>query len=51
MNKSLALVHLRPDVATPGSTLDLKGEQQTLSVTVERIPFYDPGKTRTHEVD
>lgn len=47
MKKSLALVHLRPDVAE-GTTLQLKGEQQSLKVTVESVPFHDPKKSRTH---
>ena len=47
MKKSLALVHLRPDVAE-GATLQLKGAEQSLDVTVEPLPFHDPRKVRTH---
>ena len=47
MRKSLALVHLRPDVAE-GTILQLKGEEQSLDVTVEPVPFHDPKKSRTH---
>ena len=47
MKKSLALVHLRPNVAE-GTTLQLQGEKQSLDVTVEPLPFHDPRKTRTH---
>jgi len=47
MKKSLALVHLRPDIAA-GTTLQLKGAAQSLDVTVEETPFHDPRKTRTH---
>lgn len=47
MKKSLALVHLRPDVAT-GTVLQLKGEEQSMDVTVEDTPFHDPNKARTH---
>lgn len=47
MKKSLALVHLRPDVAE-GTILQLKGEKQSHDVTVEPLPFHDPNKSRTH---
>jgi len=47
MQKSLALVHLRPDV-TEGTRLQLRGAEQSLDVTVSQVPFYDPQKTRTH---
>ncbi|MEC5292372.1 aminomethyltransferase family protein [Aurantimonas sp. C2-6-R+9] len=47
MKKSLALVHLRPDVAV-GTVLQLAGDQQSHDVTVEPVPFFDPKKTRTH---
>ena len=47
MKKSLGLVHLRPDVSV-GTELQLKGEDQSHTVTVEQIPFYDPNKARTH---
>lgn len=48
MKKSLALVHVRPDLAVPGTRLEVKGESIACAATVERIPFYDPEKTRTH---
>lgn len=47
MKRSLALVHLRPDVEV-GTVLQLRGESQSLDVTVDPVPFYDPEKTRTH---
>lgn len=47
MRKSLALVHLRPDIGV-GTALKLEGDGQTLDVTVESVPFFDPEKTRTH---
>ncbi len=47
MKKSLALVHLRRDVAE-GTVLQLRGEEQSHDVTVEPLPFHDPKKTRTH---
>ncbi len=48
MNKSLALVHLVPEAAAVGTKLEVKGETMSCGATVERIPFYDPEKTRTH---
>ena len=48
LNKSLALVHLRPDTALPGTRLEVRGDDFNGTATVEPIPFFDPGKTRTH---
>ncbi len=48
MNKSLALVHLRPDATAPGTRLQVKSEEFSGTAVVERIPFFDPGKARTH---
>ncbi|MDJ0955915.1 MAG: aminomethyltransferase family protein [Arenicellales bacterium] len=48
MQKSLALVHLRPDTTTPGTQLNVVGDNFTCSATVENTPFYDPEKSRTH---
>ena len=48
LGKSLALVHLGLDASTPGTKLDVRGEDLTCSATVEAIPFFDPQKTRTH---
>lgn len=48
MKKSLALVHLAPEAAAFGTKLEVRGESMSCGATVERIPFYDPGKTRTH---
>ena len=49
LNKSLALVHLRPDAATPGTRLQVVGDDFSAGATVETIPFFDPQKLRTHE--
>lgn len=49
MKKSLALVHVRPGLDQPGTQLTYKGGSGEMPVTVGRIPFYDPEKTRTHE--
>ncbi len=48
LGKSLALVHLRPDAAAAGTSLEVSGDDYTGAATVEAIPFFDPGKTRTH---
>ena len=47
MKKSIALVHIRPDVAV-GTVLKLKGETQSLDVIVEQVPFFDAKKANTH---
>ncbi len=48
MKKSLALVHLTPEAAAIGTKLRVEGENVSCDATVERTPFYDPDKTRTH---
>ena len=48
LNKSLALVHLRPDAAQPGTRLDVVSDDFSGNATVESIPFFDPAKSRTH---
>ena len=48
LNKSLALVHLQPGATRPGTRLEVAGDDFNGSATVETIPFFDPGKTRTH---
>ncbi len=48
LKKSLALVHLQPKAAAAGTQLQVAGDDLTCSAVVEAIPFFDPGKTRTH---
>ena len=48
MKKSLALAHVEPAVSAVGTTLELRGENVSCAATVANIPFYDPGKARTH---
>ena len=48
LSKSLALVHLRPDADTPGTPLRVVSDDFSGTATVESIPFFDPGKSRTH---
>lgn len=45
MDKSLALVHLHPDAAAPGTELSVVGDDFSGTATVVRIPYYDPEKT------
>ncbi|MEM7343467.1 MAG: aminomethyltransferase family protein [Chloroflexota bacterium] len=46
LEKSLALVHLRPDAATPGTELTVVSDDLTCTAVVNEIPFYDPKKVR-----
>lgn len=48
MQKSLALVHLHPTAAAPGTELDVASDNLTCGARVEAIPFYDPEKKRVH---
>ena len=48
LGKSLALVHLDPRAAQPGTRLQVASADFNGSATVEEIPFFDPAKTRTH---
>ncbi|MCP4767723.1 MAG: aminomethyl transferase family protein [Gammaproteobacteria bacterium] len=48
LNKSLALAHLQPDAAAPGTRLQVISDEFNVSATVEAIPFFDPHKSRTH---
>jgi glycine cleavage system T protein (aminomethyltransferase) len=47
MGKSLALAHVTPEAAAPGTALRVEGDI-TCDATVGSLPFYDPDKTRTH---
>ncbi len=48
LGKSLALVHLAPTAAGPGTRLTVVGDGIQYTARVEEIPFFDPGKSRTH---
>lgn len=48
MKKSLALAHVRPDMAVPGARLTVAGDGNEYAAVVAATPFYDPQKTRTH---
>ncbi|MBT4874045.1 MAG: aminomethyl transferase family protein [Desulfobacula sp.] len=49
MKKSLALVHVIPEAAKAGTNLTVKGDDVNYAALIERTPFYDPEKTRTHQ--
>jgi aminomethyltransferase len=46
LQKSMALVHLRPDAAAPGTQLEVSGKEFLGSAVVEVMPFYDPEKLK-----
>ena len=48
LNQSLALVHLHPDAAAPGTRLEVASDDFNGSATVASTPFFDPDKSRTH---
>ena len=48
LEKSLALVHLAPAWAVPGTALTVVGDGVEYEATVEAIPFFDQAKARTH---
>ncbi|WP_179954021.1 hypothetical protein [Denitrobaculum tricleocarpae] len=47
MKKPLALVHLHPDAAAPGTRLSVAGKDFSCEAIVEPIPFFDRDKSRT----
>ena len=48
LKQSLALVHLQPQAAIPGTRLEVVSDEFNGSATVAVTPFFDPGKSRTH---
>jgi aminomethyltransferase len=46
MDTSLALAHLEPSAAAPGTELEVRDERGPCRARVERLPFYDPDRTR-----
>ncbi len=48
LGKSLALVHVRPAFAVPGTRVRLKGPTVECAATVASIPFVDPKRERMH---
>lgn len=49
LDKSLALAHVTPETAKPGTRVDISSESINCSATVVAAPAYDPEKKRTHE--
>jgi aminomethyltransferase len=47
MKKSLALAHIRPEIAD-GTVLEVRGEGLLAAAQVTALPFYDPEKANTH---
>jgi aminomethyltransferase len=45
-NQSLAMAQLRPDLAVPGVTVEIKGETISCTATTHPLPFYDPEKVK-----
>lgn len=48
MQKSLALGHITPANAAPGTLVQVEGNGISCAATVVATPIYDPEKTRTH---
>ena len=46
LKQSLALVHLVPSAALPGTKLQVLGKGVKCAATVTRIPFVDPERRR-----
>lgn len=46
--QSLAMIHLQPALATPGTRLRIANGDRPLEALVVRTPFYDPLRQRTH---
>jgi aminomethyltransferase len=49
MRKSLALAHLSPSAAAPGTILQVSGGDIETTAIVVAMPIYDPQKTKTHQ--
>lgn len=45
---SMALAHVEPRAAAPGTVLEVIGEGVVYTATVATLPFLDPQKTKTH---
>jgi len=47
LSKSLALSHVGPEVAKPGTKVEINGSNGTYTAEVVAMPIFDPGKLRT----
>jgi aminomethyltransferase len=48
LGQSLALVHVAPSAAEPGTRVELKGPTIQCPATIASIPFVDPERKRMH---
>ena len=48
MQQSLALVHISPQAAAPGTAVHVEADGARYTAQVARIPFYDVTKSKTH---
>ena len=48
LNQSLALCHIAPNAASPGTALQVVSDEIQCNAVVSATPFYDPRKLRTH---
>lgn len=46
LNKSLAMVQIKPEYAKPGVKVEIKGETVSCTATTHAVPYYDPGKKK-----
>jgi aminomethyltransferase len=44
LNQSIALVQIDPELAEPGTKVEVRGPNLTCTATIHSLPFYDPGK-------
>lgn len=49
--RSIALVHVRPDLGAFGTEFDVVGPQGTFTGRLVKTPFYDPLRLRTHPLE
>lgn len=49
LGKSLALAHVSPEFAAPGTRLDVAGGDIKTTATVVSMPIHDPDKQKTHQ--
>ncbi|MFG1433234.1 aminomethyltransferase family protein [Xanthobacter sp. V2C-8] len=49
--RSLALVHVRPELSAFGTELEVRGADGTFAARVVKTPFYDPLRLRTHPLE
>lgn len=45
LNRSIALVQIEPELATPGVEVEVRGSDGVCRATTHALPFYDPSKS------